>query len=49
MDREKMLQRLSEINADILKVEASLEKLYAARREAINYLNLNKESSCTQE
>lgn len=39
---EKSLERLSEIDEQIQRLERELTKLHEERRETINYLNLNK-------
>ena len=36
-------KKLKEISHDIFQAERNVDKLYAARRELINYLNINKE------
>ena len=36
-------KKLKEISQEIFKAERNVDKLYAARRELINYLSINKE------
>ena len=40
---EDAQKKLKEISHEILQAERNIDKLYAARRELINYLGINKE------
>lgn len=41
-DESKVRAELKQVEADILNLEAKLERLYEQRRECVNYLGLNK-------
>lgn len=40
---EDAQKKLKEISHEIFQAERNVDKLYAARRELINYLNVNKD------